>query len=547
MKFRIDLAAACCVASLLLAAPASAQVLAAPEIDGRDWLRLQLRGHLRDGSTWSEVEQHMLALFRASEIIAGGVTADSARIRNERLLAQRRAAVIQQRLVLDLDNDGIVSRDEMIASFNTRTGNPLQSNGIMIEPTPEQRKAVLDRLVADALKDDTDGNGQLDFAEMRAAAQQQITRQMGGPMQDPTLVPMSLDSDRDGTVTRTEYTAAARAVFEEIDTTRDDRIDAAELQAASARIAEAERARSQALQAQRQAAEQAKKLEACNIPTLSAGAKLVVFGAYEGRALSTVSLGGDDVEVTVGDIVIEDGDETLDLVLLSYDAQIWRLRGAVGRIGRVVASSYQRAGPNDPTPRVGVVGIPREKLAVPRRSDCLPYFSGTAIAERSRSIAAVTALAKRPPDAVFGTYGVSTVTLPSGRLDEKAPLPGTVELPNSGPASGIWREMLRFNPSGMVRIDPTDVVSALPARSYAVLPQQAGLAQLVEEGALTVEGNGRSFIITRKIRFPAGLNGAHSVKFVLGRDVPAPEGSPGHSCVLSEATGTPVGMSRPGC
>lgn len=545
MMFRIDLAATCCAASLLLAAPSFAQVTGLPAIDGRDWLRLQLRGHLRDGATWPEVEQRMLTLFRASEVVTGGVTAESARIRSERLRAQRRAAMIQQRLVLDLDNDGVVTRDEMIASFNTRTGDALQSNGIMFEPTPEQRKALLDRMVADALKDDTDGNGQLDFAEMRAAAQQQLARQMREPMQDPTLVPMSLDADGNGTVTRAEFAAALRSVFEEIDTSRDDRIDAAELQAVSARMMEAERARSQAAQARHQAAEQAKKLEACNIPPLTAGAKLVVFGAYEGRALSTVSLGGDDVEVTVGDIVIEEGEETLDLVLLSYDAQIWRLRGAVGRIGRVVASAVRPAGPNDPTPRVGVVGIPRDKLAVPRRSDCLPYFYRTDGPERTRAIAAVAALAKRAPDTVLGSYGVSTVALPSGKLDEKTAMPGSVQLPVSGPATAIWREMLRFNPSGLVKIDPADVVSAVPARSYAVLPQQAGLAQLVEEGALTVDG--RSFTIRRKILFPAGLNGAHSVTFVLGRDVPAPDGSPGHSCVLSEATGTNIGMSQPGC
>lgn len=546
MRFRIHWAA-CCVAALVLAAPASAQVQALPEVNGGDWLRLQLRGHLRDGVAWREIEQRMLSLYRSSEGVTGGVTAQSARMRRDRRMAQIRAGLIHQKLAFDLDNDGAVSREELIAAFTARTAEPLQSNGMLIEPTPEQRQALLQHLIANALKDDSDGNGILDFAEIRAAADRLATRQSEQSLQDPTLVPMTLDADRDGVVTRAEYVAALRAVFDEIDTNRDGTVDAAERQAITAKMVEIERARAMALQAQRIAAEQEKTLQACRLPQLAEGSKLVVFSAYEGRGLSTVSLGDDDVEVTVADVVIEQGEGVLDIVLLSYDAQIWRLRGAVGRIGRVIASSYHRGGPNDATPRVGVTGVPADKVVVPGRSDCLRYFSSEANADRPRTLAAIATLTKRTPDAVFATYGVSTLSLPSGQLDEKATLPAMIALPVSGPATAVWRQMLRFNPSGLIRINPSDVVSPLAARSYAVLPQQAGLAQLVEDGTLTASANGRDFTIHRKMRFPAGLNGAHSVRFVLGRDVPLPEGSPGHSCVISEATGLSATGPRPGC
>jgi len=45
------------------------------------------------------------------------------------------------------------------------------------------------------------------------------------------------------------------------------------------------------------------------------------------------------------------------------------------------------------------------------------------------------------------------------------------------------------------------------------------------------------FLIHKKIKFPAELNGAHSVKFLLLRGVPDPDGSPGHSDLVSEETG----------
>ena len=62
--------------------------------------------------------------------------------------------------------------------------------------------------------------------------------------------------------------------------------------------------------------------------------------------------------------------------------------------------------------------------------------------------------------------------------------------------------------------------------------EEAGLAQLVQSGALTQNGLGE-FLINKKITFPAGLTGAHGVKFLLRRGVPKPDGDPGHSAVLS--------------
>jgi hypothetical protein len=104
---------------------------------------------------------------------------------------------------------------------------------------------------------------------------------------------------------------------------------------------------------------------------------------------------------------------------------------------------------------------------------------------------------------------------------------------------------LRFNPGGIVEIDPAGVVSSMPAEPYEVLPHGFGLAQLVATGALEPRGgqfffDGYFYIASAIPRFPAGLYGAHSVTFVLGSGVPLPAGSPGHSCVISEETGLPV-------
>ncbi|KRE09486.1 hypothetical protein ASE63_21035 [Bosea sp. Root381] len=82
--------------------------------------------------------------------------------------------------------------------------------------------------------------------------------------------------------------------------------------------------------------------------------------------------------------------------------------------------------------------------------------------------------------------------------------------------------------------------------AYEVLPSQFGLIQLVQKGVLTRNQRG-AFLIHGKMRFPAGIHGAHLARFVLLDGVPAPDGSPGHSCLAQKAVDTPVETQRPNC
>ncbi|MCJ2032139.1 hypothetical protein MKK50_22495 [Methylobacterium sp. J-043] len=293
---------------------------------------------------------------------------------------------------------------------------------------------------------------------------------------------------------------------------------------------------------------------ACKFPSLAERVKLAAVGTYEGEALSTASIGGDDQEVTVSHLEIESGSEPLYLALTSYSANIWLITGAVERIADVVANS-QQVGVGK-RPRVGVVGVKPERVHFVLEAGCFPYFYEQTSPESGQAVMALKASLGRAPDAVVASYGIASMSVPSGRPNKQIPVSGTVSLPKSGPAKDLWAEMLRFNPAGLVAIAPEAVVSPLPVKRYDVLPQEAGLAQLVEEGVLKVTGSdngmifngGRpefankpdNFLIQRKTKFPAGLNGAHSVNFVLGRGVPMPDGDPGHSCVMSEDEGRAV-------
>ena len=110
----------------------------------------------------------------------------------------------------------------------------------------------------------------------------------------------------------------------------------------------------------------------------------------------------------------------------------------------------------------------------------------------------------------------------------------------------------RFHPGAVVRTSiRTAVVASHPVERYKILPQEAGLLQLVHSGVLMKRDSGTrarsmEFMVQRAMRFPPGLYGAHQVKFVVAKGVPVPEGDPGHSCVVMEATGQAV-ANAPHC
>jgi hypothetical protein len=134
------------------------------------------------------------------------------------------------------------------------------------------------------------------------------------------------------------------------------------------------------------------------------------------------------------------------------------------------------------------------------------------------------------------------ITGPNSTVDIKAG-PGVIV--QVGPGD-LASEVARFYPGGVVEIDPASVVASRPVERYVVLPNQPGLLQLVQSGALERNNRG-DFLIKRQIRFPAELHGAHSARFLLLRGVPMPEGSPGHSCVILEETGYPWDKGRTTC
>jgi Ca2+-binding EF-hand superfamily protein len=527
--------------------------------------------------TWEQVREKMRAAFYLTDIDRTGITQATIEKHKAYRRARQRATFVAGQLARDLDGDGTITRAELITIFRRQA----EADVRRMRPPPATQ-AERDRLVADKLealiapimKNDTDGDGRLSMAEMMAAADRQIderespARKRGPPMpewmwaQTNGFVPPQLDPDGDGVLTLDEYDSLVRAIFDEIDADGDGRITAAEAETFFRKIAEHARATLVLAESHRRDAELKAKRAACGLPMLPPSGRFLLIATNTAQALSDVALDSDDAEVGVGQLLIEPGAEPLHLALTSRSPQIWFVTGAVERVETVLAVAWSASAK---VPPVGVVGIRPERVHIVAAPSCVPELylsdkdSGNLDADSRKTADAFETLTGRRPDHVAGANKLATMYLPSARHDDKAPLPSTKELPLTSPGRPMWQWFQRERPLGLVHVDARKVVSRVAARPYELLPGVAGMAQLVDQEALTVLryslpfrlaiGGGKidtivtpepdKFKINRKVRIPAEFSGY----FVLGRDVPMPDGGD-KACIIAEDTDKTIGKRR---
>lgn len=446
-------------------------------------------------------------LFRVDP--GGQVTQESVDLRLTMGLAQQRAQQLSRLLVWDLNGDGQIDATERSRFFG-------------------QGAAGVETAFANG---DADRDGTLSFAELSTLAEADLSQHSRAAVSSVLMV---FDFDQDGVVNVEDISRTMDALGDEPLGLANvlQRQDGARLQYGLAR--------------RQQTASR------CNAPKPSAASQFVVVSGYEGAALSTVAVSGRDDVTHVATIEVEPGETPVFLLLGAYGTIIWDVTGATDRIEAVVTQGG------------GVLGLPKEKVHFVPRNGCFAYVSSV---EGSKGAAAYREAEQsfgRAPNSMFARYTISQIAVPSGTappdrgdgngadmlvIDGKRfevtpeglrPLDDARDqLPGPGPygAAGTLRSLLRFNPGGLREVDAEDVVSATEAEPYDIYPQQAGLLQLVLDGRARFTRDGVYLIEQEIPRFPAGLNGAHSVRFMLGEGVAMPGGSPGHSSVFSAETG----------
>lgn len=404
--------------------------------------------------------------------------------------ARRRGAALQEMAIIDRDGDTRINGEEAASSFE---GQWLQTDAA------ERRREH----VAQLMKRDSNGDGFVTIDEiMAAAAESESQRQGRAQKAQPSLTELLAFAEPGQPLTPRRLYDAAKARFAEADTDGSGVISPAE---ATAHM---------------------NKSWACPLPPLAADARLILYGAYQGAAIPSVTVVGQDKAMTAATIRIEPGKEPLYIMLMSHNSFIWRIEGETSRVASLVVAETSAQ-------HHGIVGLPSERVIFLGEA-CKAfsgYFQKASDPQRSVAISALQKQLGRAPDNVGADYSIRTLALPSGLSIESMPAAAPV-----GFDEKAWSSVLTFFPRGVDTVDPAVVVSSVPAMTYQVLPSQAGIAQLVASGSLTPidvwPGGSRYRINPGMSRFPAGLDGAYSVTFILPKGIARPAGDPGHSQII---------------
>lgn len=538
----------------------SLSALITPACASSEWVVSRMSGALRAETAWEQVRSQMLTLFYASNPGDQGVTAQGIDNLRRIATARRRSEAIAQILVYDLDGNGNVTKDEITTVMEPRARQMISANGTQLAPSPEQIRLQLDKLVSDALRIDTDRDGTITAAEIEREAQKQAeqasTSWQHGVL--PQLVPMTLDANGDGAVSLSEYEAAVREQFDTLDRDRDGRISAEEAATFGKRLSEARQAAQRAREAEARRLRLQAAAAACDVPAAPSGIKTVLLGAHQGKALSNAWVGAQDKITYVTTVEVAPGSEPLYLALASDGAMIWDVIGATERVAGVLAHAEGVDPRGDRRPLVGVMGVQREKIRFTAHPGCLVPPTEATIKDGSAQDSA-TLLLGRAADEIAGEYSADTFRVPGVRHFPDRPVRNVIQLPKDGLGELLWREVREEFPAGLAQIDAGAVISVHPVKHYSVLPAQAGLAELVDAGSLTITGMSRGvrigggnikpytlpdkFRISGKLRLPAGAAGT----FVLPRQTLPPDGDLSSACVVSEDDMKPINGSKSGC
>lgn len=420
----------------------------------------------------------------------------------------RKAGILNGFFMMDLNGDNVLDKEELAA------------------PQMDETNSVFKTMVVTA---DANGDGTVTLVEASDHIANQVdlrgTTQSIAALYEQLL---ALDPNKDGKLTAAELETLALQSFAKVDTDGDGIISKEESAAAAPATALRARPNPPASMGSR-----------CALPGIGDDQKLYVVTAYEGGTLSNTTVAGQDEETETSIIKIAEGRDPIYLAVSSYTPMIWRITGNTDRVARFFGSGRQG---------VGVVGLPKDKVTLVGDRECITRLENASPELEQRQL---SKLFNRLPEGISSVYTSGNLNLPDdfkqrnsrsvaatmGRRSLTFTLDGLPQKTIGQDVEPTLKSLRRFSPGGVADIDPAQVVASGKAERYQVLPQEAGLVQLLQNGSLKAAGSrppGHPGYLALKEfpRFPAGLAGSHSVSFEFPSTMKLPEGNPGNSSVI---------------
>ncbi|TQV83820.1 EF-hand domain-containing protein [Denitrobaculum tricleocarpae] len=565
--------------ALIPANPTLAEDDFRPMVSGEDWLWQRIFARTKQEPVRSAILKHMDAVYRKYEQDGvDGISQEDYDLGLQLARVKYRNDFLNRHwLPYDLDGDQIVTHQEVEAVSRNRVLKNFSVEGVRILPTSEQLAELEREAVADTLKNLGEIGDGIDFSEavMLAARMEEKTGVHRGVLGAIRSF-MSLDRDDDLRVSRAEFDAAVLEAFARIDSNGDGLVDADEFAVAERERRAFKASYDKELKARRAARGVQYTLRNCKLPKVSPEHIFALVSARYSNAVANIVLGDHEDAALVEQIVVEPGQAKLVLALTGSASTIWRISGAVDRVEHIIVGSgvRQQTETNaldfEAVVTSGVTGVEANKVTFAQSPSCLPFLSKPEDRERKKVDATLKRLTGSALDHVSVVMQKNTVFVPSLTTERNAPLDDRLMLPSTGPGETLRQRFMSRYRSGIIDIDPARVVANGKARSLDVLPSYAGLAQLLDQGALeavsyslsywvgerryTIEEGGAEavpddvpadkvsrfpskFLIKQKIEMPASLCDDMVPRFSLARGVPLPTFLGCHPRIMIEETG----------
>lgn len=557
------------LATLLITSPNLSGAQTQQNVPNHDVIKFM--GTVRtDSEFFSARRQAAIKMFEALDTDGGGYGPSDDNLTNQITEARQRGVKVGKWAANDLNGDGVASRTELELVFGPKSRENLRVNGLVLKPSDEQVREILDRWVAYALRWDYDGNDVVSLYEIINGSRAEYIERVENTVTTPRPFIFGFDANKDGTVEREEFEKVLDDFINWYDVNGNGVADTSEKKMYTDARQNANRAVHEDIVRARGERERAAEPNVCGRLDVPENATTIVIGGYEGKAVSSVHVGGAQNVTRVIDVKIRLGFGSVFLMLDTYDSVIWRISGETHRVVGVGIDGTA----------AGVVGIPVENVQYFNSRPCelnlWKRANNSSVDDEMKLLAVVLG---EQPDVFINGYELGLVNIPNGVSTFEYKYPGVLPKLTSVAGRKVEADFLRFNPGGVVSIDPATVVSNASVEPYALLPQEAGLARLAEAGAIEPAGiwlstpiqglrmgregiemstgDGKSFrsqggddlilyggkeyrivggsiersfmgernyILRERINIPVGLGGAHSVTFLLPDDVPPPRG-----------------------
>lgn len=465
------------------------------------------------------------------------LTRDRVRLEERRQDARSRARYLAFWLQKDLDGDGRVTRQEFDASSDL---------GLSGSGKERLQKKALQTLA----RTDTDKNGIVTWSEALADAKAELASRKGKSNRMSLLDALFvLDPNQDGIVTVGEARTLAGALFDRFDADGNGYLDPPEHKKRQAYI------REKTVRSANTAIPRSQRYRLpCELPKPDVGDEVVLVAGLEPEAMSTVFLGADTSWTWTGEMTIEPGKKPIYLLVYSRSATIWRFKGALDRIAKVVFLPSGVSKGNG----VGQIGLPRDKVVFGEARACIRTMPQKGTGQWQLDRARIETTLGRNIDKLVLARKFADISVPSGTVTftggpnlvndsgwviiqrgktsrrERVPTSHAPTEPPEGVDAMTWGRIYERARGGIEKLDANAVVSPGAKGNYTFLPGDAGLLPLLTSGALSRIDKAYMKVEKPISQWPQRLA---TRRFILKKGLPTPDNFPASYCLYSEDTG----------